>query len=557
MNTDQIKSSAALFEHFEMPEQILRSLTKNNFINPTPIQQEALPVALKGLDILGSAQTGTGKTLAFAIPLLARLTSNAQESALIVVPTRELAMQVQQALQTLIGHDLRIATALLIGGEPIFKQFRQLRMQPRIVVGTPGRIIDHLEQGTYNPKNVAFLVLDEMDRMFDMGFDLQVAEIIRHLPAERQTMMFSATLPKEVEVRAQKYLKNPVRIAVGPTSTPAANITQEVVHVHESGKYDALVLQLNQREGAVIVFVKTKMGAAYLADRLNDENHGALAMHGDLRQKKREQVVQSFRKGRQRILVATDVAARGLDIPHIQHVINYDLPQCPEDYIHRIGRTARAGASGAAVCLIAPHERHLWSAIDRLLNPGKQVESDRQGGSSFNRRSGGSSSRFGNRRGSSNGRSRSFGGGEFNKSSHAGFGRKDRRFNSDRNEQRSEYSSRRSSGDYQVERRADERPTSENFIAERSSIDSFKKRNNFDRERTAPQGRYADSHGQSRDESNRFNRRPSSSRSSFGGNRSNGVGFKKRDSSSISFFDTEEKQRSRKRFNNHRDGASE
>jgi ATP-dependent RNA helicase DeaD len=414
VNTDQIKESAALFEHLSVPSPILNALTLNKFIHPTPIQQEVLPVALKGLDVLGSAQTGTGKTLAFAIPLLARLLENQHDCALIIVPTRELATQVQQALQTLIGRDLRIMAALLIGGEPIFRQYRQLRANPRIVVGTPGRIIDHLEQGTYNPKQVAFLVLDEMDRMFDMGFDLQVAEIIRHLSENRQTMMFSATLPKEIEARAQKYLKNPVRISVGPVSTPAANITQEIIHVQEHGKYEALVTQL-QKEGSIIVFVKTKMGAARLAERLADDQHLAAAMHGDLRQSKREQVVLGFRKGRFRILVATDIAARGLDIQNIKLVINYDLPQCAEDYIHRIGRTARAGAEGAAVCLIAPHERRLWAAIDRMLNPGKaEVDSglnssngDYQGGRS-SRGFGGRGGGGGFKRGGGRGNSRSF-----------------------------------------------------------------------------------------------------------------------------------------------------
>jgi len=405
VNKDQIKeSSVGLFEQFNLPSPILNALTLNNFINPTPIQQEVLPVALKGLDVLGSAQTGTGKTLAFVIPLLARLIEKQQDCALIIVPTRELAAQVQQALQVLISRDLRIVTVLLIGGEPIFRQYRQLRMNSRIVVGTPGRIIDHLGQGTYNPKNVSFLVLDEMDRMFDMGFDLQVAEIIRHLSDNRQTMMFSATLPKEIEARAQKYLKSPVRISVGLVSAPAANITQEIIQVQEHGKYQSLVEQLNQKEGSIVVFVKTKMGAARLAERLSEDNHSAVAMHGDLGQNQRANVVRKYRQGLFRILVATDIAARGLDIPRITVVINYDLPECAADYIHRIGRTARAGAQGIAVCLIAPHERRLWSAIDRLLNPdkhtGKELDGANFGSERGSRyRSGGSSAnrQYGNR----------------------------------------------------------------------------------------------------------------------------------------------------------------
>jgi ATP-dependent RNA helicase DeaD len=437
VDTDQNTKSAALFEHLNVPSQLLESLTKNNFVTPTQIQQEVIPIALNGVDVLGSAQTGTGKTLAFAIPLLARLLAHPTECALIVAPTRELAMQIQQSLHTLIGRDLRIFTALLIGGEPIFKQFRQLRSNPRIVVGTPGRIIDHLQQESYRTDRVKFLVLDEMDRMFDMGFDQQIAEIIKRLDTDRQTLMFSATLSKEIEQRAQKYLRSPVRISVGPANMPAANIKQEVVHVNEGGKFEALVVQLNQREGSVIIFVKTKMGAARLADRLTEENHPALAMHGDLRQRKREQVVLTFKRGgRQRIMVATDIAARGLDIPHIQHVINYDLPQDPGDYVHRIGRTARAGASGSAVCFIAPHERRLWDAIDRMLNPvagmpagdfkrpsygrGGGSGGDRRGGFGGGGRRGGSSG--GNRRDSFSGpRGGGFGGGRRDERS-SGFG---------------------------------------------------------------------------------------------------------------------------------------
>lgn len=553
MNKDQIKESAALFEHLSVPSPILNALTLNKFIHPTPIQQEVLPMALKGLDVLGSAQTGTGKTLAFSIPLLARLLENQHDCALVVVPTRELATQVQQALQTLIGRDLRIMTALLIGGEPIFKQYRQLRANPRIVVGTPGRIIDHLEQGTYNPKQVTFLVLDEMDRMFDMGFDLQVAEIISHLSENRQTMMFSATLPKEIEVRAQKYLKNPVRISVGPVSTPAANITQEIIHVQEHGKYEALVAQLNQNEGAIIVFVKTKMGAARLAERLSEDHHLAVAMHGDLRQSKRESVVLGFRKGRFRILVATDIAARGLDIQSIKLVINYDLPQCAEDYIHRIGRTARAGAQGAAVCLIAPHEKRLWVAIDRMLNPEKAGNESEGSSYGNNYRGGGrfSSRGFGGSRGGSarggqdrfkryGGSGRNGGGSSksFDDERRGSFGG---RFSRSRSNDASRDSSVVSRDGF-VKPASDEQRSM--FRAERKS-DGFKKTDGFMNRGTEHKKSYQDKwnrsseNGSSRDQSSTFgaDRRRSSSND--------------KNRSRISFFDQQDSFK--KRNSSHRD----
>ena len=459
VDRDQTVGSARSFEQLISSQPLLHALTQNNFVTPTPIQEQAIPQALAGADILGSAQTGTGKTLAFAIPLIAHVHTNASDSALIIVPTRELAVQVQQAVQKLLVGTLRVPTALLIGGEPIFKQFRQLKACPRIIIATPGRLLDHLDQGTFRPDQITFLVLDEMDRMFDMGFDVQIAEIINKLPQQRQTLMFSATLPSHIEKRAQSYLKSPVRISAGPTSVPAANITQEVVHVPEAEKYAALVTQLNQRTGSVIVFVKTKIGAARLADKLSRENHPALAMHGNLRQQKREQVVKAFRKGgRERIMVATDIAARGLDIPHIQHVINYDLPQCPEDYIHRIGRTARAGATGFAVCLISPHERRQWLAIDRLLNPSAHTGADTYERDSFPRRNGGGN-RGGRGRSSSGFRSSE-------RSSSSGF-RSDRR-SSDRPFERSPRDHRSSERTDRVDRPQFDRPPRDHRSSERT-----------------------------------------------------------------------------------------
>ena len=248
-----------------------------------------------------------------------------------------------------------------------------MQNHPRLIVGTPGRINDHLERGSLKLGNARFLVLDETDRMLDMGFGIQIERIIKHMPVERQTMMFSATLPSNIVKLSSKYLKDPQRITVGSNNAPIAKIDQELVHTSDADKYTQLMVQLKKREGSIIIFVKTKYGTEKLADKLNRADQKADAIHGDLQQRRRERVIQNFRDKKYRILVATDVAARGLDIPHIAHVINYDLPQAPEDYIHRIGRTARAGAEGAAVNLITPADNAKWRAIHRLINGGENL----------------------------------------------------------------------------------------------------------------------------------------------------------------------------------------
>lgn len=363
------------FADFNLPEKLQQALTRMQFINPTPIQAQAIPLALAGKDILGSAQTGTGKTGAFGIPLVAKLIENPNMTALVMTPTRELATQVMAMLQQLVPV-AGIKTALLIGGEPMPKQFSQLRNVPRLVVGTPGRINDHLVRGTLKLHRTGFLVLDETDRMLDMGFSIQIDKIAEYLPVARQTLLFSATMPANIVKLSARYLRNPERITVGSTTTPNLKIKQEMIVVNESDKYAALLDQLQQREGSVIVFVKTKFGTERLAEKLCRQEFRADAIHGDLQQRKRDRVIQNFRDKKFNILVATDVAARGLDIPHIEHVINYDLPQVPEDYIHRIGRTGRAGASGEAVNLLTPADKLKWRAIQRLIDPNAKDEHD-------------------------------------------------------------------------------------------------------------------------------------------------------------------------------------
>lgn len=381
------------FQEMGLPEALIHTLEHMKFTTPTPIQEKAIPLALEGQDILGSAQTGTGKTGAFGIPLVARLINNPQGCALVMTPTRELAAQVMTQIQALLGRKSKIKTALLIGGDSMGKQLSQLRANPRVVVGTPGRINDHLERRSLDLSKTDFLVLDETDRMLDMGFSVQIEEVLKHLAPSRQTLLFSATIPKNIARIAEKYLSNPARVAVAAASAPAANIKTENKRVEDRDKYSTLLSELEAREGSIIIFVKTKYGTEKMAKKLSAEGLSANAIHGDLRQNKRDRVIAGFRQMKYRILVATDVAARGLDIPHIAHVINYDLPHAAADYIHRIGRTARAGAEGNALNLISPADKKKWFAIERLLNPGSS-----QGGES---RSGPGGSRSGASRNSS------------------------------------------------------------------------------------------------------------------------------------------------------------
>ncbi|MDR1438213.1 MAG: DEAD/DEAH box helicase [Puniceicoccales bacterium] len=359
------------FEAFGLADNILETLKSLNFSTPTDIQKLAIPAILKGRDVLATAQTGTGKTAAFGLPIVEKIYKNRDHGALIMTPTRELAVQVYRAITSFMGKSTSIATALLIGGESYDRQLRQLRKHPSIIVGTPGRINDHLLRKSLSLSHVRYLVLDETDRMLDMGFGVQIEEILRFLPEAHQTMLFSATLPKEILRLSQQYLNNAERIVSGELNRPIEAIKQEIINVSDAEKYDELIRQLCARDGSVIIFVKTRRDADFIARRLTKDAYSALAIHGNLQQRQRSRVILNFREKKCRILVATDVAARGLDIPHIEHVINYDLPQCPEDYVHRIGRTARAGASGSSLCLICPGDRRKWYAIDRMMNPEK------------------------------------------------------------------------------------------------------------------------------------------------------------------------------------------
>ncbi|MFI3241925.1 MAG: DEAD/DEAH box helicase [Alphaproteobacteria bacterium] len=368
-NTENNSENKTKFSDLGIAENILNSITKIGFIHPTPIQEQAIPVAIKGHDILGSAQTGTGKTASFVLPMLGHLLSNYESTALILLPTRELAQQVVEATRQMMGNVNHLKIALIIGGESIVKQLQTLKRRPRIIVGTPGRINDHLKRKSLKLDYTDYLVLDETDRMLDMGFGIQLDEIAKYLPEQRQTLMFSATMPKNIMALSKKYLNNPVRIAIGDVNAVAQNVKQELVKVNEATKYPELVNQITTREGSTLIFVKTKFGADRLATRLNGDKLSADAIHGDLKQAKRQNVITGFRNQKFKVLVATDIAARGLDISHIENVINYDLPQCPEDYIHRIGRTARAGAKGVAINFLTSKDGAKWKEIHKLLNP--------------------------------------------------------------------------------------------------------------------------------------------------------------------------------------------
>ena len=361
------------FTSIKIEDSLKNSLSKMNFIKPTPIQGMAIPVALEGKDILGTAQTGTGKTLAFSIPLINKLILDKNALALVMCPTRELASQVMEAIKSIVSDKINIKTALLIGGESMQKQLRQLSNRSRIIVGTPGRINDHLKRKSLNLSATKYLVLDETDRMLDMGFTPQIEMVLKFVPKNHQTLLFSATLPQNIIRISERYLNQPERISTGATSIPIKKIKQETLQVFKENKYDELINQFLSRKGSILVFVKTKRSADKMVKRLKEEGHSADAIHGDLRQSKRDRVINSFRKGLKRILIATDVAARGLDIPLIQHVINYDLPQVPEDYVHRIGRTARAGSEGSALTFLTSDDRLMWNSINKLIDPNFRI----------------------------------------------------------------------------------------------------------------------------------------------------------------------------------------
>ncbi len=362
------------FGQLDLPSQLAQAIRKLEFTTPTPIQAQAIPVALAGRDIVGCAQTGTGKTAAFSIPLVAKLAVEHGKDAVILAPTRELAQQITGVLRQLTEQMPRLRPALIIGGASLRAQTQALRRHPRILVATPGRLIDHLGSKTIALDRVGFLVLDEADQMLDMGFAPQLNQILKHLPKERQTLLFSATLPEKILDLAKRFLNDPARITVGVVSRPVERIKQGVARTTADRKNDLLLDELNARKGSTLIFVRTKSRTEKLHKYLTEYGYSVERLHGGRSQSQRSVSLKAFRAGEIRILVATDIAARGLDIPHIEHVINFDLPMAPEDYVHRIGRTARAGRIGEALAILLPEDEAQWRRIQRLITPEEKRE---------------------------------------------------------------------------------------------------------------------------------------------------------------------------------------
>ncbi len=346
-------------------------MSEQGYTQPTPIQQQAIPVVLAGRDLLGAAQTGTGKTAGFALPLLQRLsesTSNQEQiRGLILTPTRELAAQVHEDIRT-YGRHLQLRSTLVLGGVGMQPQVDALRRGVDILVATPGRLLDHSRQKTVDLRGVEILVLDEADRMLDMGFIHDIRRVLALLPARRQNLLFSATFSGEIRKLAGSFLHDPVTVEVARRNTPAELVAQVAHPVARDRKRELLAHLVSTGDWRqVLVFCKTKHGANRLAGQLERGGIEADAIHGNKRQSARTRALKRFKDGELRVLVATDIAARGLDIAQLPHVVNYDLPHVPEDYVHRIGRTGRAGASGEAVSLVSPEERPLLAAIEKLM----------------------------------------------------------------------------------------------------------------------------------------------------------------------------------------------
>ena len=345
--------------------KIIELLDRMKFKTPTPIQFKAIPIAIEGKDIIGVAQTGTGKTLAFGIPMIQRL-AQSYGRGLVLVPTRELALQVDETIQK-VGQLLGMRTAVLIGGASMVNQIQALRRNPRVIIATPGRLNDHLQQSTLRLDDVNILVLDEADRMLDMGFAPQIERILRYLPRERQTMLFSATIPDKIVAIAAKHMKLPVSVEIARSGTAAANITQELFIIKKEDKPRLLGKVLDQYRGTVLLFSRTKRGAARITRGLRGMGHNAAEIHSDRSLSQRREALEGFKTGKYRILVATDIAARGIDVKGIELVINYDLPDDAENYVHRIGRTARAGHEGRAISFATPDQRGEVRDIETVM----------------------------------------------------------------------------------------------------------------------------------------------------------------------------------------------
>jgi ATP-dependent RNA helicase RhlE len=354
------------FKELGISTVILNVLDGLNINTPTPIQMKSIPAALTGQDLIGVAQTGTGKTFAFGIPMIERLLDHGGRG-LVLLPTRELALQVDENLKKL-GAKLGLRTAALIGGQSIGVQAQSLKRNPHILIVTPGRLIDFLKRGWVRLDNVKILVLDEADRMFDMGFAPQIEEIIKRIPKARQTMLFSATMPRPILRLASVHMASPIHIEVAPSGTTVESVDQEVFVVKKEDKHFHLEKILKEYNGSVLVFTRTKHGAKNLARNLERSGYSVAEIHSNLSFNQRKESMAGFKSRKYRILIATDIAARGIDVTDIELVVNYDLPDDSEDYVHRIGRTARAGTAGKAISFATPNQWKDIRNIERLIN---------------------------------------------------------------------------------------------------------------------------------------------------------------------------------------------
>jgi ATP-dependent RNA helicase RhlE len=362
------------FNDFGLAEPILRSLQEEKYVTPTPIQAQTIPLALLGRDVIGIAQTGTGKTAAFALPILHHLSTNRRRPerrsarVLVLSPTRELSGQIADSFRAYGRHVRPFAVELAIGGVPINRQVRGMSRGAEVLVATPGRLLDLMGQGAVDLRAVEVLVLDEADRMLDMGFIHDIKRILAILPKQRQTLFFSATMPQEIIKLADVMLRDPARVAVTPQATTVERIAQRVIHIDKPAKQSLLAeLLKSETTDRVLVFTRTKHGADKVVRGLQKAGFAAEAIHGNKSQNQRERVLAAFRTGELRTLIATDIVARGIDVDGVSHVINYDLPNVPESYVHRIGRTARAGAEGVAISFCDHEERGYLRDIERMI----------------------------------------------------------------------------------------------------------------------------------------------------------------------------------------------
>lgn len=353
------------FYNLGIAPKMLDQLNRMKFERPTPIQYKAIPIANKGSDVVGIAQTGTGKTLAFGIPTIQRLGST-NGDALVLVPTRELALQVNQALGPLV-QPFGMKSCVLIGGASMHMQIKALRRRPRIVIATPGRLIDLMQQRNVNLSQMNTLILDEADRMFDMGFQPQVEQVLRQFPKKRQTMLFSATMPPDIIRLATKHMKLPIHVEIAPSGTAAEHVTHELFIIKEEAKKTLLRHLLHQYCGSVLIFARTRRKASRIMQVVKKGGHKVAVIHSDRTMGQRKQAIDGFKTGQYRVLVATDIAARGIDVSSIEVVINFDMPDDTENYVHRIGRTGRAGNKGHAILFAAPDQGLGVSKIEKLI----------------------------------------------------------------------------------------------------------------------------------------------------------------------------------------------